>query len=241
MGQPGKKDVKRSHSLIVDDLKVYQKTHKTLKDVNEMIVKAGNDTGACQGVAKRLDIIFERGKMVKGEEFQVLNERMKTIDSAENEIYKFFGVEVADGIQKEVYNRLKEEINRRMNIIIRTELNNKNLVKAINTKVIPVAAYPMNVCKFSQSELTELDKVIKRDLRKNNLLGQQASNERLYMKRKDSGRGLESLRNVYEETRLRVGCYMFVSDNKWIKEAWKQEIRKNYKSVKDEIDDANKR
>ena len=241
MGQPGKKDVKRSHSLIVDDLKVYQKTHKTLKDVNEMIVQAGNDTGACQGVAKRLDIIFERGKMVKGEEFQVLNERMKTIDSAENEIYKFFGVEVADGIQKEVYNRLKEEINRRMNIIIRTELNNKNLVKAINTKVIPVAAYPMNVCKFSQSELTELDKVIKRDLRKNNLLGQQASNERLYMKRKDAGRGLESLRNVYEETRLRVGCYMFVSDNKWIKEAWKQEIRKNYKSVKDEIDDANKR
>ena len=178
---------------------------------------------------------------MKGEEFQVLNERMKTIDSAENEIYKFFGVEEADGIQKEVYNRLKEEINRRMNIITRTELNNKNLVKAINTKVIPVAAYPMNVCKFSQSELTELDKVIKRDLRKNNLLGQQASNERLYMKRKDAGRGLESLRNVYEETRLRVGCYMFVSDNKWIKEAWKQEIRKKYNSVKDEIDDANKR
>ena len=46
--------------------------------------------------------------MVKGEEFQVLNERMKTIDPAENEIYKFFGVEEADGIQKEVYNRLKE-------------------------------------------------------------------------------------------------------------------------------------
>ena len=41
-----------------------------------------------------------------------------------------------------------------MNIITRTELNDKNLVKAINTKVKPVAAYPMNVCKF---EFTELD------------------------------------------------------------------------------------
>ena len=83
---------------------------------------------------------------------------MKTIDPDENEIYKFLGVEQADGIKKkEVYNRVKEEISRRMNIITRTELNDKNLVKTINTKVIPIAAYPMNVCKFTQSELMELD------------------------------------------------------------------------------------
>ena len=55
------------------------------------------------------------------------------------------------------------------------------------------------------------------------------------MKRKDGERGPKSLREVYEGTRLRVGCYMFVSDNKWIKEAWKQETRKEYNSIKDEI------
>ena len=119
-----------------------------------------------------------------------------------------------------------------MNIITRTELNDKNLVKAINTKVKPVAAYPMNVCKF---EFTELDQVIKRDLRKNNMLGRQTSDERLYMKRKDGGRGLKSLKEVYEETRLRVGCYIFVSNNRWIKEAWKQEARKMSNAIKDEI------
>ena len=119
-----------------------------------------------------------------------------------------------------------------MNIITRTELNDKNLVKAINTKVKPVAAYPMNVCKF---EFTELDQVIKRDLRKNNMLGRQTSDERLYMKRKDGGRGLKSLKEVYEETRLRVGCYIFVSNNRWIKEAWKQEARKISNAIKDEI------
>ena len=61
-----------------------------------------------------------------------------------------------DGIKKkEVINRVKEEISRRMNIIKRTELSNKNLVKAVNTKVIPVAVCPMNVCKFTQSELMD--------------------------------------------------------------------------------------
>ena len=93
----------------------------------------------------------------------------------------------------------------------------------------------MNVCKFTQSELRELDRVIKRYLRKNNMLGRQASEERLYMKRKDGGRGFKSLREVYEETRLRVGCYMFLSDNRWIKEAWRQETRKECNSIKDEI------
>ena len=236
MGQPGKRDVKRTHSLLVDDLKLYQENHKTLKDINEMIVHESNDTGACYGVARCAEVVFERRKMVRGEGLQVLNEKMKTIDSDENEIYKFLGVKQADGIKhKEVYNRVKEEISRRMNIITRTELNDKNLVKVINTKVIPVAACSMNVCKFTQSELTELDQVIKRDLRKNNMLGRQASGERLYMKRKDGGRGLKSLRDVYEETRLHVGYYMFVSDNRWTKEAWKQEARKDCNSIKDEI------
>ena len=87
----------------------------------------------------------------------------------------------------------------------------------------------------SQFELTELDQVIKRDLGKNNMLERQANNERLYKKRKDGGRELKSLREVREETRLRVGCYMFVSDNRWIKEAWKQETRKECNSIKNEI------
>ena len=93
----------------------------------------------------------------------------------------------------------------------------------------------MNVCKFTQSELTELDQIIKRDLRKNNMLGRQANDKQLYMKIKDGGRGLKSLREAYEETRLHVECYMFVSDNRWIKEAWKQETRKDCNSVKDEM------
>ena len=41
---------------------------------------------------------------MKGEVLQVLNERMKTKDPGENEIYKFFGVEQADGIKKKEVN-----------------------------------------------------------------------------------------------------------------------------------------
>ena len=151
MGRPGQRNIKRTHSLFIDDLKTYQENHKMLQIVNETIVQASNDTGACYGVSKCAEIIFERGQMVKGEGLEVLHERMKTIDPDENVTYKFLGVEQADGIKtKEVFERIKTEVENRLKLLIKTELNDRNLMKAINSKVIPVAEYPMNVCRFSK-------------------------------------------------------------------------------------------
>ena len=44
------------------------------------------------------------------------------------------------------------------------------------------------------------------------MLGRQSSDLRLHMKRSAGGRGLKSLRKVYEETRLQVACYMVTSE-----------------------------
>ena len=232
MGEPGNRVVKRTHSLFVDDLKVYQESHQALKIVNEIIVQASHDTGACYGVSKCAEIIFKNGKMVKGEGLQVLEERMKTMDPDENEIYKFLGIEQTDGIRtKAVYERVKEEVAKRMKMIVKTELNDENLTKAINIKVIPVAAYVMNICKFNVSELKELNQIIKRKLRGRSMLGRQASDERLYLKREKGGRGLKSLMDVYKETRLRVACYMAKSTNRWIEAAWMRETMKEENAI----------
>ena len=86
MGEPDNRIVKRTHSLFVGDLKVYQESHNVLKNVNEIIVQASYSTGACYGGLKCAEIIFERGKMVIGEGPQVLEERMKTMDPDKNEM-----------------------------------------------------------------------------------------------------------------------------------------------------------
>ena len=61
---------------------------------------------------------------------------------------------------KKVFERVKGEVNKRVKIMTNTELNDVNLVRPINTKVIPVAAYPMKVCKFNGGELKELEQEI---------------------------------------------------------------------------------
>ena len=63
------------------------------------------------------------------------------------------------------------------------------------------------------------------------MLGKQASDERLYLKREKGERGLKSLRDTYKETRLRVACYMAKSTNQWIEAAWRRETIKEENAI----------
>ena len=105
--------------------------------------------------------------MVRREGLEVLKERMKTMKPDENEIYEFFGIEQANGIKtKKVFERrVKDEVNKTVKMLTNPELNDVNLVYAINVKVIPVAVYPINVCRFIGGELKELQQVLKHELR----------------------------------------------------------------------------
>ena len=124
MGLPGSRDVTRTQSLFFDDLKVYEESNKILRDVNEAIIQARYNTVAFYGVPKCAETVFERGKIVRGDGLKVLEEKVKTMDPDENEIYKFLGIEQADGIKtKKVFEQVKCEFNKRVKMLTNTELN----------------------------------------------------------------------------------------------------------------------
>ena len=95
---------------------------------------------------------------------------------------------------------------KRMNALTSTKLYEGNLINAINTMVVPVASYVMNVCDFNQKQINDLDKLIKKALHDKECMV--ASDERLYLKVEDEGRGLKSMKGVQEDTKARVACYM---------------------------------
>ena len=228
MGLPGQREIKRTHSLFVDDLKVYSENHQSLAAVNETIVKASFDTGACYGVKKCAEIVFNKGKMAKGEGLQILRERMKVLDPENCETYKFLGCEQSEGIDKvKALGSVPESMETRLNTLLDMELYDKNLIKAINTRVLPVAMYPMNVCRMNEAELNELDMIVKRALRGKNMHGRQSSDEGLYLTRNLGGRGLKCLRDMCMETKIRISCYMAKSESRWMGVAWQRDKLKN--------------
>ena len=102
-------------------------------------------------MSKCVEIVLEHGKMVRGEGLPVLDKWMETMDPDENEICKLLEVEQADGIKtKVVFVCVKSEVEKGVIMLVNTELIDTNHISAINIKVIPVAAYSMNFCKFSK-------------------------------------------------------------------------------------------
>ena len=145
---------------------------------------------------------------------------MKALDRNQNEIYKFLECKKTERIDiKKVMERLLIQMEQRTKKVVGEELHDKNLVKAINYRVIPVAAYITNVCNFTGKELDKIEKGIKKILRVHNMHCKQCSDERLYIRTKLGGRGIKSLKDVYEEKKLRVACYMMFSSSIWLKEA----------------------
>ena len=78
-------------------------------------------------------------------------------------IYKFLRCEESERLDtKKVMERQKIQMEQRTRKPIGERLHDKNLVKAINCRVIPVAGYMMNIYNFTGKELHQLDKRIKK-------------------------------------------------------------------------------
>ena len=99
----------------------------------------------------------------------------------------------------------------------------------------------MNVCKFTGKELNQIEKGIKNFLRANHMHDKQCSDERLYLRRELGRAEIKSLKDVYAETKERVGCYITFSSGMWIKEAWKREVNLTWKSMKKKAEEALKK
>ena len=81
--------------------------------MNEVIVKASIDTGACYRVKKCAEIVFRKSKMIKGEGLAVLEEKMDALDPNKNEIYKFLLCEQADKIDVKMSYRKSKDRNKK--------------------------------------------------------------------------------------------------------------------------------
>ncbi len=53
--------------------------------------------------------------------------------------------------------------------------------------------------------------------------------------------GWKSYKEVYDETKVRVACYVATSSNEWIKVAWRNEYLKEQTSLKREAEEAMQR
>ena len=90
--------------------------------------------------------------MIKRERLDVLDTKKKTLDLSLNKSYKFLGCEQGELLRKihSVWES-KQKMKKRMKKLSNKQIQERNLVQAVNTKETPVANYVMNACKFTRN------------------------------------------------------------------------------------------
>ena len=101
--------------------------------------------------------------------------------------------------------------------LIKLNLNDTNLMKAINFRLVSVAGYLIKVCVMTRNDLEKLDKIVKKILKFEEFYGKIRSDEQLCTKSKDVGRRMWYFIDIYIKSCMLHG-YIY----KWHNNQWKK-------------------
>ena len=142
-----------THLFYMDDLKLYVKDDDELEGLLRIVKGFSDDIGMEFGLSKYAKATFKRDKLEKSDHVR-LDEETMIKDLKQEKVYKYLGHDESSGIQHATMNqKLKKELVRRTILILKTELNSKNMITAINTLAIPVITYSFNIIDWNLSEV----------------------------------------------------------------------------------------
>ena len=128
--------------------------------------------------------------------------------------------------------RLRKEYLRRVKMVLRTELYGRNKVEAINGLALPVLTYSFGVIHWGTTELQQLDRKTRRLLTMHGIHHPSADVDRLYVSRRDGGRGLMQIEGVYKSTIVGLDSYLDRSSDPFMKLVRESDSGKTQFSIK---------
>ena len=97
------------------------------------------------GLEKCAKASFKKGKLASTG--NIIIDEYTAIEELNKEgIYKYLGVDESDGIQhSKMKGKIRKEYLRRVRLILRTELNGRNKIEAVNSLAVQVVRYSFGI------------------------------------------------------------------------------------------------
>ena len=96
--------------------------------------------------------------------------------------------------------------------MLKSTLNGKNKLTAINTWAVAIFRYVVGILYWKESELKEIDRKSRKTMTMYGALHPNSDVDRLYIKRKEGGRGLISVEMCVSDEENSLGFYVANSD-----------------------------
>ena len=212
-GQEGRK---MNHLLFMDDLKLYGRDKDEIKKLCAVVHKFSKDIGMEFGMDKCAVLEIKSGVQVSCNGIVLPDD--KTMQEVEPEGYKYLGVlEGADIKMKDMKEKVRKEYLRRVKATAGSQLHAGNLLQAVNTWAVSVARYTAGILDWSDRELEAMDTKTRKILAMNRALHIRSNVDRLYIKRKEGGRGLMSVEECVRAEEAALDEYVLGSEEWMLK------------------------
>ena len=133
----------------------------------------------------------------------------KTRTLAENETYKYLDILEADTIKQiQMKDKIQKEYLRRTRKLLETKLSSRNIIKGINTWAIPLVRYSGRFLKWTRDEIKQMDQRTGKLITMHKAFHPSDDVDRLYVLRKEGGRGLASIDDSVDASIQRLEDYM---------------------------------
>ena len=222
---------KINHLFYVDDLKLYGTSDNQLSGLINTVKNVLDDIKMEFGLEKCAKASFKRGKKTAAEGIQLNdNQVIKDLDQAET--YKDLGMEEGEGVQhQKIKVKIRKEYKRRIKLVLKSELNARNKIAAINTLAVPVIIYNYGVIYWKLDELHDVDRMTRKQLCMKQMLAMKADVNRICLPCQEGGRSLMNLEKEYKATMIGLQTYMTNKDGVQIQAVLRHQTSKALQSV----------
>ena len=210
---------KINHLLFMDDLKLHSRSEKGLDSLLQTVCVFSEDIGMEFDIEKCDMLVMEKGKIMKSVGIELPNGKViKSLQ--EGESYKYLGILEADKFLQEKIklNVLKEYI-RKFRKVLKSKLNGGNLVRVVNTWEVSLLRYSPAFVSWMKKELQALDRKTRKLFTIYGALHSTSDVDRLYIPKKEGGRGLISIEDCVELAIMGLKKYVHRSEERLIQAA----------------------
>ena len=172
----------------MDDLKLFAKSKNQIDSLMQTVHIFSENTGMQFGIKNCGVLIMERGKVIRTDGIRLPDgQHMKDIDEIG---YTYLGILETDKIkEKEMKEKFSREYLRRLRLILRSKLNGRNKIMAVNTWAASVMRYGARILKWNTDELKNLDRRNRNFMAMHGALHPKSNINRVYLSREMRGKG----------------------------------------------------
>ena len=180
-----------NHMLFIDDLKLFGKSERQIELLVNTVHAVSDDTGMEFGIKKCGLLIMKTGKAMTCEGIELANGM--TMKEVESEGYRYLRILELNKVKdKEMKEQFQKEYMRRLNSVLKSKLNRRNKILAVNTWAVSALRYGAGIPKWKEDDIAKSDRRTRKMMTMFGALHPKSNGNSIYLPRARVGRGLIS-------------------------------------------------